>query len=108
MRSGWSFWNGLDEEEKKMEAVAVESLSPEMFADIRAHGAREILGTGCIIVPWERYAAMLEDYEDAELEREAARRLKEPEGRTYTQEEIMRMYGITQEEIDAMPEVELD
>lgn len=91
-----------------MEAVTISEISPEVFADIRAHGAREITGTGCVIVPWEKYAAMLEDYEDAELEREAERRLKEPEGRTYTQEEIMEMYGITQDQLDAMPEVEIE
>ena len=91
-----------------MEAVATSSLSPEIFASIRENGAREVAGTGCIIVSREKYSRMLDDYEDAELEREAERRLREPGGREYSQEEIMAMYGITHEELDAMPEVELE
>ena len=91
-----------------MEAVATSSLSPEIFASIRENGAREVTGTGCIIVSREKYSRMLDDYEDAELEREAERRLREPGGREYSQEEIMAMYGITHEELDAMPEVELE
>ncbi|MBQ9365788.1 MAG: hypothetical protein IJT82_08425 [Schwartzia sp.] len=91
-----------------MNAEAINALPAEVFSDILKKEALAVLGSGYVVVPIEKYYKMLEDYEDAELEREAKRRLQEPEGRTYTQKEMLDMYGIKQEELDAMPEVELE
>ena len=89
-----------------MNAEAINALPAEVFSDILKKEALAVLGSGYVVI--EKYYKMLEDYEDAELEREAERRLQEPEGRTYTQKEMLDMYGIKQEELDAMPEVELE
>lgn len=48
-----------------------------------------------------------DDAEDRALMQLAIERAQEPQGRTFTQEDIMQEAGITQEELDAMPEVEI-
>lgn len=45
---------------------------------------------------------------DIRVEQIAAERLAHPSGKTFTFEEVLAECGITQEELDAMPEVEIE
>ncbi len=89
-----------------MEAVALNTLTPETLAsvlgDVREKKqAREIVGSGCIIVPkeWEK---QIEDYYDLQLGLEALSREAKPNEKGYTQKEVMRMLGISQTDLDAV------
>ena len=89
-----------------MESVALNTLTPETLAsvleDVREKKqSREITGSGCIIVPkeWEQ---QIEDYYDLQLGLEALKREAQPSGEGYTQENVMRMLGISQTDLDAV------
>ena len=90
-----------------MEAIAFDSLTRETFEDVLKHGAKAVTGTGCMIVP-EWYSEIMESFYDFMMEREVAERLKNPETGGITFEELMAKSGITQEQLDAIPDEEME
>ena len=90
-----------------MSAVAVDNLSPDVFADIRKTGAKDLLGTGCVIMSKDAYEKIMDELADYEIEREAARRIAESSERTYTEAEVMKMCGITEEDLASVGDVEI-
>ena len=89
-----------------LETVALNTLTPETLAsvlgDVRKHKqAREIAGSGCIIVPkeWEK---QIEDYYDLQLGLEAVKREANTSGKGYTQKEVMQMLGISRADLDTV------
>ena len=94
-----------------MLAVATNDINADTFAYAKKNGAVKVENTGCVIVPeqlLQEYVDLEDEYLDLQVEVEAARRLKEGIGKTYTQEEIMARYGITQADIDAAEDLEID
>ena len=88
-----------------MQAVSVNDINAATFTDVVNTGQiKDVIGTGCVIIP----KAWLEIYADWLIECEASQRLKEPQGKLYSIDEVMARNGITWEMIDSMPEVELD
>jgi len=61
----------------------------------------------CVLLSPERYESLLEEIEDLELMMEAEKRIAEG-GLTYSQEEVMQRLGITQADIDAAEDVEIE
>jgi PHD/YefM family antitoxin component YafN of YafNO toxin-antitoxin module len=61
----------------------------------------------CVLLSLERYEGLLEEIEDLELMRETEKRLDEG-GLTYSQDEVMQRLGITQADIDAAEDVEIE
>jgi len=61
----------------------------------------------CILLSPERYESLLGHIEDLELMIEVERRLAE-DGDMYTQEEVMQRLGITQADIDAAEDVDIE
>jgi len=61
----------------------------------------------CILLSPERYEAILEELEDMELMMEAERRLEEG-GPCFSMDEVMKEFGITQADLDAIEDVEIE
>jgi len=61
----------------------------------------------CVLLSPERYESLVEYIEDLELLIETERRIDEG-GDTYTQEEVMQRLGITQADIDAAEDVDIE
>ena len=61
----------------------------------------------CVLLSPERYESLLEEIEDLELMMEAEKRIEEG-GLTYPQEEVMQRLGISQADIDAAEDVEIE
>ena len=91
-----------------MEAVALDSLTPETMKDVLLHGAKEITGTGCLLVPKALYEKVMDDFTDWQIEREAAERLRNDDGETIPEEEVMRRLGITEDNLEGWEDIELE
>jgi PHD/YefM family antitoxin component YafN of YafNO toxin-antitoxin module len=61
----------------------------------------------CILISPKEYESIMEKIEDLELMVEAEKRITEG-GRTYSQSEVMQSLGITQDDIDAAEDVEIE
>ena len=61
----------------------------------------------CVLLSLERYEALIEKMEDLQLMVEAERRIAEGEP-IYSQAEVMQRLGITQADIDAAEDVEIE
>jgi len=62
----------------------------------------------CVLLSPERYESLLEEIEDLELMMEAERRLANDNGVYHSFEEVMAANGITQADIDAAEDVEIE
>ncbi len=89
-----------------------EGKAGEIFAEVRSSGPRIVMnGTKAegVIVPMDEYGLMTLDHDDIRLIAIADERMSHFDmSKTIPAEEVYRKLGITQEEIDAMPEVELE
>ena len=89
-----------------------EGKAGEIFAEVKRSGARIVVNGGeaqCVIVPMDEYELMTMDRDDVRLIAIADERMSHFDlSKTIPAEEVYRKLGITQEEIDAMPEVELE
>lgn len=84
----------------------------KIFEDVKQSGAKVVMKNNvpeCVLMSPESYIALLDALEDARLQVLAMERLAnyDPE-KLISQEEINRKYGITQEELDAMEDVEFE
>lgn len=87
-----------------MQAVAINEVNADTYDYVRTKDFVEVKNTGCVIVP-EKF---LDVYSDWQLEREAARRLANPSGVTYTMEEIMAESGLTEKDLEGWEDIELE
>ena len=62
----------------------------------------------CVLLSPERYERLLEEIEDLELMMEAEKRLANDTGVYYSFDEVMAANGITQADIDAAEDVEIE
>lgn len=84
----------------------------KIFEDVKQSGAKVVMKNNvpeCVLMSPESYISLLDALEDAQLQVLAMERLAnyDPE-KLISQEEINRKYGITQEELDAMEDVEFE
>ena len=87
-----------------MQAVAINEVNADTYDYVRTKDFVEVKNTGCVIVP-EKF---LDVYLDWQLEREAARRLADPDKTTYSEQEMMDMLGITQADVDVAEDLEIE
>lgn len=84
----------------------------KIFEDVKQSGAKVVMKNNmpeCVLMSPENYIALLDALEDAQLQMLAMERLANYDPtKTLSQEEINRKYGITQEELDAMEDVEFE
>lgn len=89
-----------------------EGRAGEIFAEVRRSGPRIVMNGSeaeGVIVPMDEYGLMTLDHDDIRLIAIADERMSHFDmSKTIPAEEVYRKLGITQEEIDAMPEVELE
>ena len=89
-----------------------EGKAGEIFAEVRRSGPRIVMNGNeaeGVIVPMDEYGLMTLDHDDIRLIAIADERMSHFDmSKTIPAEEVYRKLGITQEEIDAMPEVELE
>lgn len=63
----------------------------------------------CVFIAPKAYEDMIDLIEDYELMFEAEKRLRDEHNtKYYSMEEVMKMHGITQEELDAIPDVQIE
>lgn len=86
----------------------------KIFEEVKQSGAKVVMKNNvpeCVLMSPEQYIALLDALEDAKLEALAMERLShyDPEKtKTIPWEEVLREQGITQEELDAMEDVEFE
>ncbi len=91
-----------------MNAAAINNLPASVFADVLKKDILDVIDTNYVIIPREIYENLTEDYMDRAMEREAANRLASSDGKTYTEQEMMAMLGITEKDIEAAGDVEIE
>ena len=91
-----------------MSAVAVDNLSADVFADVKKTGAKDLLGTGCVIMSKDAYEKIMDELADYEIECEAARRIAAGDDEVFTEEEVLKELGITKEDMAAVGDVEIE
>ena len=89
-----------------------EGKAGEIFAEVRQSGPCIVMNNDkpeCVLMPMNDYELMTMDRDDVRLIAIADERMSHFDpSKLLTQEDVYRSLGITQEEIDAMPEVELE
>ncbi len=86
-------------------------MAGKIFSDVRATGPKVVIKNNipeCVLMSPEEYIALLDELEDMRLLAMAKDRLSHTSGKTITQEEIMEKYGISQEELNDMEDVEIE
>lgn len=91
-----------------MSAVAVNDLNADVFDDVRRSGTKDLLNTGCVIMSKKLYERIMDELADYVIESEAARRIKDGNKRMYTEKEVMAELGITEEDLAAVGDVEIE
>ncbi len=91
-----------------MNAAAINNLPASVFADVLKKDILDVIDTNYVIIPREIYENLTEDHMDRAMEREAAKRLASSDGKTYTEQEMMAMLGITEKDIEAAGDVEIE
>ena len=87
-----------------MQAVAMNEVNAKTYALVRNKEVVKVENTGCVIVPEE----FLDAYYDYELEREAARRLANPSGITYSFDEVMAESGFSEKDLEGWEDIEIE
>ena len=87
-------------------------MARQIFSEVRKSGAKVVTeddNAECILLSPEAYAQLIDDIEDSRLLAIAEKRLShyDPD-KLITQEEMNKILGITQEDIDNFEEVEIE
>ena len=89
-----------------------EGKAGEIFAEVRRSGSCIVMNNDtaeCVLVPMNEYKLLTADNDDTRLIAIADERMSHFDpSRLLSAEEVYRKLGITQEDIDAMEEVELE
>ena len=86
-------------------------MAGKIFADVRSNGPKVIIKNNtpeCVLMSPEEYISLLDELDDMRLLAMAKDRISHTSGKTITHEEIMKKYGISQEELDSMEDVEIE
>ena len=91
-----------------MNAAAINNLPANVFADILKKDVLSVIDNNYVVMTREMYDTLMEEYADRKIDREAAKRLTDANTKTYTQQEIMKMFDITEKDIAAVGDVEIE
>lgn len=85
----------------------------KIINDVKLHGAKIVVKNNhpeCVMLSIKEYKKMVEELEDLRLTVIAAERLMnhKPGDKTYTLEEVEKMFGITQEDLDNAEDDEIE
>jgi PHD/YefM family antitoxin component YafN of YafNO toxin-antitoxin module len=83
----------------------------KIFDEVRSSGFKVVVknnAPACVLLTPERYQEIMDMLDDRYLLAVAEERLKNDKGVTYSSEEILADNGLTQEDIDAMEDVEIE
>ncbi|MBQ3862436.1 MAG: type II toxin-antitoxin system Phd/YefM family antitoxin [Schwartzia sp.] len=86
-------------------------MAGKIFADVRSNGPKVVIKNNtpeCVLMSPEEYISLLDELDDMRLLAMAKDRISHTSGKTITHEEIMKKYGISQEELDSMEDVEIE
>lgn len=86
-------------------------MAGKIFADVRSNGPKVVIKNNtpeCVLMSPEEYISLLDELDDMRLLVMAKDRISHTSGKTITHEEIMKKYGISQEELDSMEDVEIE
>jgi len=86
-------------------------MAGKIFADVRSNGPKVVIKNNtpeCVLMSPEEYISLLDELDDMRLLAMANDRISHTSGKTITHEEIMKKYGISQEELDSMEDVEIE
>ena len=86
-------------------------MAGKIFADVRSNGPKVVIKNNtpeCVLMSPEEYISLLDELDDMRLLAMAKDRISHTSGKTITHEEIMKRYGISQEELDSMEDVEIE
>lgn len=91
--------------------AAFEKNPRKALADVHATGRQIVMDSGRpvgVLMSPEEYDFIMDLLADLRIEQIAAERLSRPLGECITFDEMLAKSGITKEELDAMPEVEIE
>ena len=91
-----------------MNATAINNLPANVFADMLKKDVLSVIDSNYVVMTREMYDTLMEEYTDRKIEREAAKRLTNANGKTYTQQELMKMFDITEKDLAAVGDVEIE
>lgn len=87
-------------------------MAGQIFEEVKKSGTKVVLKNNsveCILVSPERYLALMEELADAQLLATANARLACSKGKgSISSEELWKQFSVTQEEVDAIGEVEFE
>lgn len=86
-------------------------MAGKIFADVRSNGPKVVIKNNtpeCVLMSPEEYISLLDELDDMRLLAMAKDRISHTSGKTIAHEEIMKKYGISQEELDSMEDVEIE
>ena len=86
-------------------------MAGKIFADVRSNGPKVVIKNNtpeCVLMSPEEYISLLDELDDMRLLAMAKDRISHTSGKTITHEEIMKKYGISQEELDSMEDFEIE
>ena len=86
-------------------------MAGKIFADVRSNGPKVVIKNNtpeCVLMSPEEYISLLDELDEMRLLAMAKDRISHTSGKTITHEEIMKKYGISQEELDSMEDVEIE
>ena len=84
----------------------------KIFEEVRQSGAKVVMKNNtaeCVLLSPEEYVRLMDELNDARLEAVAAERLAryDPQ-KLVSWDEMMKKFGVTQEALDAMEDVEIE
>ena len=82
----------------------------KIFDEVSATGIKIVVKNNkpaCVLLSPDRYESLIEKIEDFELMMEAEKRMEEG-GATFSQEEVLHGLGLTQSDIDAAEDVDIE
>lgn len=88
-----------------------QGMAGRIFSDVRTSGPKVVIKNNipeCVLLSPDEYIAMLDEIEDMKLMILAKSRLENNHDNLISQEEALRSLGISQEELDAMEDVEIE
>lgn len=87
-------------------------LAGQIFEDVKTHGAKVVMKNNaaeCVLLSPDEYVRLMDELNDARLAALAAERLASYDPAALVSEaEVWDRLGITDEEVDAAPEVEFE
>lgn len=86
-------------------------LAGKIFDSVKATGIKIVMKNNqpeCVLLSPKEYVKMIDIIEDYELYMIAKERMNKDNGVRYSQEDVMKMFDITQKDLDEMDDIELE